>query len=182
MTHRFDNRKQNETETLAEFEQALPLFIERRCLRPQLINEILPSKENLRMDLPCPRCNNFYVCMHATKIFRGLLLRHEATKVKKSVRFVVQPEHEAHQTKINNFGSDPNFKPLLNGFKTIIDLALKNNNQNFASSSRYGMSRDISSSLSRTDNVRALSRSPSPSPRFGNNFDSRGQRFWFTTQ
>jgi len=101
----------------------------------------------------------------------------EATKVKKSVRLVVQPEHEAHQAEINDVGSDPNFKPVLDGLKTIIDLALRNNNHNVASSSTYSTSRDISSSPSRTDNVRALSRSPSPAPRFGNNFDSRGQRF-----
>jgi len=56
-------------------------------------------------------------------------------------------------------------------------LALKNINQNVASSSTYSTSSDISSSPSRTDNVRALSRSPSPALRFVNNSDSRGQRF-----
>ena len=177
LMHRFDNRKQNETETLAEYEQALRSLYREAWPKAPADQRDSALKRKFEDGLALPEMQQFLRLHARNENFSGTVAKarqfadaNEATKVKKSVRLVVQPEHEAHQAEINNVGSDQNFKPLLDGFKTIIDLALKNNNQN-------STSRDISSSPSRTDNVRALSRSPSPAPRFGNNFDSRAQRF-----
>jgi len=127
----FDNRRQLDAENLAQFELALRSLYRQAWPNASAETRDSTLKHRFEHGLNSPELAQ-YLRIHAREDdFAATVLKArqfmdavDSTRPKKAVRIVTNADHSNAQPEINTIKSEPDFQPLINGIKAVIDKAL----------------------------------------------------------